>query len=249
MVNEEILGGIESAISRGQSMRNAMMSFYNAGYKKEEIEEAAKLIQISLAGRTTTPSQTQTAHPIAQKQITKPTKPQVKIPYQIHGQVGQKQGPIQQVKQLPQGQKLAVNVEKARQMLHERHYPKYPQKIIKRKIHKIRPHQIPQFATRPSPRAVSAYDYKQDLETAKLKRMFVKTLKELRRTEKEIPRYEQKVPTIQRISGYGKESLKPISKTTTIVLIVILVILLLSLGLIFFFKSQVIDFFNRVNIG
>jgi hypothetical protein len=42
MVNEEILGGLKSALERGQSLQKAMMSLYNSGYKKEEIEEAAR---------------------------------------------------------------------------------------------------------------------------------------------------------------------------------------------------------------
>lgn len=44
MVNEEILSGLNSALSRGDSIKKAMMSFYNAGYKKEEIEEAAAIV-------------------------------------------------------------------------------------------------------------------------------------------------------------------------------------------------------------
>jgi hypothetical protein len=42
MINEEILGGLKSALERGESLRRAMMTLYNAGYKKEEIEECAK---------------------------------------------------------------------------------------------------------------------------------------------------------------------------------------------------------------
>jgi hypothetical protein len=41
MVNQEILGGLISALERGESLKKAMMSMYSAGYKKEEIEEAA----------------------------------------------------------------------------------------------------------------------------------------------------------------------------------------------------------------
>lgn len=44
MVNEEIVGGIISGMERGESMQKAMMTLFNAGYKKEEIEEAAALI-------------------------------------------------------------------------------------------------------------------------------------------------------------------------------------------------------------
>jgi hypothetical protein len=43
-MNEEILGGLKSAIDRGESLKRAMMTFYNSGYKKEEIEEAARFL-------------------------------------------------------------------------------------------------------------------------------------------------------------------------------------------------------------
>jgi len=42
MTNQEILGGLKAAVSRGQNLKQAMMSFYQAGYKKEEIEDAAR---------------------------------------------------------------------------------------------------------------------------------------------------------------------------------------------------------------
>jgi len=57
-MNDEILQGLKIAVQRGQSLRDAMMSFYNAGYKKQEIEEAARHISIS--------------SPVQQKQIQKP---------------------------------------------------------------------------------------------------------------------------------------------------------------------------------
>jgi len=46
MVREDILGGLRTALARGQTLRQSMMSFYNAGYIKEEIEEAAKALQV-----------------------------------------------------------------------------------------------------------------------------------------------------------------------------------------------------------
>ena len=46
MVNYEIVGGLELATEKGESLRSAMVSFFNAGYKKEEIEEAARFLQI-----------------------------------------------------------------------------------------------------------------------------------------------------------------------------------------------------------
>lgn len=45
MVNADILGGLRSALAKGKSLKQTMISFYNAGYKKEEIEEAARALQ------------------------------------------------------------------------------------------------------------------------------------------------------------------------------------------------------------
>lgn len=49
MVNEEILGGLKLALSKGESLKQAMMSFYNSGYIKEEIESAARALQTQQA--------------------------------------------------------------------------------------------------------------------------------------------------------------------------------------------------------
>lgn len=44
MVSEEIVGGIKNALERGNSLRDAMISFFNAGYDRKEIEEAAAIL-------------------------------------------------------------------------------------------------------------------------------------------------------------------------------------------------------------
>ncbi len=45
MVKEEIVEGLKSALARGESLEKAMESFYNAGYEREEIEDAARSLQ------------------------------------------------------------------------------------------------------------------------------------------------------------------------------------------------------------
>ena len=45
MVKEEIIEGLKYAVARGETLPKAMMSFYNAGYSKEDIEEAARVLQ------------------------------------------------------------------------------------------------------------------------------------------------------------------------------------------------------------
>lgn len=42
MIREDIIGMLNSAVSRGYPLRSAMQSLLNAGYSKEEIEAAAR---------------------------------------------------------------------------------------------------------------------------------------------------------------------------------------------------------------
>jgi len=91
MVNADILGGLRSALAKGKSLKQAMISFYNAGYKKEEIEEAARVLQTQPA-----------VQPILQPILQVP-QPGV----QPGTQPGQPQPQIQQPIQTAQMQQLA----------------------------------------------------------------------------------------------------------------------------------------------
>jgi hypothetical protein len=55
MINAEIYEGIRLGMLKGQSLKQAMMSFYNAGYPKNEIEEAARALQLQQFQQTTQP--------------------------------------------------------------------------------------------------------------------------------------------------------------------------------------------------
>jgi hypothetical protein len=46
MVNEELVEGIRRALTKGESLQQAMSSFYNAGYERGEIESAARFVQM-----------------------------------------------------------------------------------------------------------------------------------------------------------------------------------------------------------
>lgn len=76
MVNQDILGGLRNAVSHGESLQSAMQSFYNAGYKKEDIYEAAKIVQ---AGGVSSemPIQSQTQLIPTQMKQQSPATPQV----------------------------------------------------------------------------------------------------------------------------------------------------------------------------
>jgi hypothetical protein len=47
MVNEDLVGGIEVGISKGQSIEAITTGFFNAGYSKEDIDWALKSFDIS----------------------------------------------------------------------------------------------------------------------------------------------------------------------------------------------------------
>jgi hypothetical protein len=73
MINKEILGGLYSAIERGESLKRAMMTLYNSGYKKEEIEECAKvLVENNKRSQTMFESKTISDQPGIQPQILHP---------------------------------------------------------------------------------------------------------------------------------------------------------------------------------
>ena len=44
-VREDIFGGLKLAVEKGETLEQAMISFFNAGYKREDIEETARVYQ------------------------------------------------------------------------------------------------------------------------------------------------------------------------------------------------------------
>ncbi len=44
MPSEEIIDGLRMAMAKGESLMQAMMSFYNAGYSKQDVEAAARML-------------------------------------------------------------------------------------------------------------------------------------------------------------------------------------------------------------
>ena len=52
MTVEDISEGLKLAVSKGETLQQAMQSFYNAGYKKENIESAARLLTLNVVQPT-----------------------------------------------------------------------------------------------------------------------------------------------------------------------------------------------------
>ncbi len=63
MVNQEILEGLRTALARNYSLEEAMMSFWNSGYKKEAIEEAARALQQQTIAAQTPQAKSPAAQP------------------------------------------------------------------------------------------------------------------------------------------------------------------------------------------
>jgi hypothetical protein len=104
MINIEILEGLRRATESGNTLKSSMMSFYNSGYKKQEIEAAAKELQSQKAGNPSTvvpaqvPQNIQT-QPIAGQPPVQQAQQPVTPPIQPSPQ--QVQQPLQQVPQQP----------------------------------------------------------------------------------------------------------------------------------------------------
>jgi len=76
MPKEEIIAGLKQAIERGSSLEQAKQSFINAGYSREEVEEAAS----SFKGVITQYSQIQQPQQLSQLPSQQPQQmPQQKI--------------------------------------------------------------------------------------------------------------------------------------------------------------------------
>jgi len=101
MANSELVEGLRSALSRGNTLKQAMASFHNAGYKREEIEEAARLLHDHPSQPMSHPAKKIEEHkpPIQPQVITK--KPEV--PKQAI-----------QVKPKPEAQKISKYEEKTK---------------------------------------------------------------------------------------------------------------------------------------
>ena len=75
-MREDILGGLKSALIRGETLKRAMMTLYNSGYKKNDIEEAAAALQQMISQKVVVQEQTAVAKPVEKivpKKIQQPT--------------------------------------------------------------------------------------------------------------------------------------------------------------------------------
>lgn len=108
MVNEQILNGLKFALAKGQTLKQAMMSFYNAGYSKQEIEEAARYLYAEQQQwQAQQQSQQPVQRPVQQSQPAQEMqKPLKQIAQQYKPQEAQPVQPTQPVQQIQSQQTL-----------------------------------------------------------------------------------------------------------------------------------------------
>ena len=85
MAREDIVAGLKSALAKGESLKQAMITFYNAGYNREDIQEAARALQSDQL----TQGIVQPQIPIQPQQQPTQTQQQIQQPQAIQSQVQQ----------------------------------------------------------------------------------------------------------------------------------------------------------------
>lgn len=196
LTNQEILGGIKSALSRGETLKQAMMSFYKAGYKKEEIEDAARAYLYLQRGvpEENILSEKEKA---LKENIEKANEKEMKIKKEIEDK-----------KKIEEKRKIEEERMKKEKKLYSSGETKVPLVPGEKMIEK-----------EPEKKPVIPFGMEKNFE-------------------------EKKV--IQKVSNYGGQKMvnPEKGKTMTIVLIITLIILLGVLGLVFLFRSELINFIN-----
>ncbi|MFH1503501.1 MAG: hypothetical protein ABIE36_02500 [Candidatus Diapherotrites archaeon] len=223
MINEAIFHGLIAALARGESLQGAMLTFYNAGYGKQEIEDAARELHKQTGGQ-------------AEKMINpKKISERDKIIYQ--------QIKKQESKPVPQdftGAKQTSNKQKIQSKRELRRDSRMLNKQNKRD--QLKPVQI---ISKYGEADKTANELKKKIEQA------ISSLKGIKMPSKvEVihQQAEKKPPIIiQEISGYGAPP-KQINKSVTLLLIFILILLFGALAAVFFFKEQLIEIFNKLSI-
>jgi hypothetical protein len=228
MVHEEIIGGLISALSRGEPLQKAMMTFYNAGYGKQEIEEAARLVYSQVgADVAKTGYLSEAIKAIASKvglvkkntltkvPVTPPAQPIKPVPEPVQKPV---QKPIQEKK--PEKENINKNIN-------------------------------------PSPQKVSIYgDGKQYREADQITHDIERAIKDLSQIKfpskiEIINRNmdEKSSIVLQKISNYSDGPSKPGGRIITYLLVFILILLLGVLAVVFFFKDDLVKIFNSLGFG
>lgn len=224
MINEEIIGGLVSALSRGQSLESAMMTFYNAGYNKEEIEDSAKEVYNQIG---------------PQKMGINGTLQDALNDIAVKAGV-----PVTQEKKEEKSAAEKPKTEMEKKIVLQTPTEKKPEPPPTTPVKtEEKPKRIPDITTN------QPYQNQSDI-TNKIEEA-IKGLRPVNIPSKiEIVHKNADTKSssvIQHVSAYSSQ--KTISKSVTYILIGILILLLIALGAIFIFKEDLIKLFNDLGLA
>jgi len=248
MVREDIIEGLRAAMARGQTLRQAMMSFYNAGYVKDEIEEAARVMQT----RINNPQLQQQFPHVEEAQVFQRGQAVVRHPNEKPREVLSQTAKLPQPKQLKTPQTVqkvsAYGTQSPPKMQQNQSSPQFQsQSPSQQPPSQQHPSQTPSQQP-PSPA--------QALSQASLPEQPLSSppspVQKPPQTSQNPPQIQQSPQLIQKVSSYGQENTsnktkireKPRGKIMIFVLLGILILLIGSLVAVLFFKEKILSFFE-----
>jgi hypothetical protein len=259
MVNEEIIGGLISALSRGEPLQQAMMTFYNAGYKKEDIEEAAKTVYMQVGAETSKTGYIQnTIKKIAStvglvKKNPQPQNPPIKSSLFSSNKSAPENATIPEVQKTKEESEIPkAPLENAQQNPFQEN--KYQNQNQNKNANQNNQNKSSQKNSYYGGNNSNNYQ-NVDQVASKIERA-IKDLKQISIPSKiEIINrtMDSKQPplVVQRVSNYSGDAAppKPVSKAVTFILVFLLILLLGVLAAVFFFKADLIKLFNNVGLS
>jgi hypothetical protein len=231
MINEEIIGGLVSALSRGEPLEKAMMTFFNAGYGKGEIEESAQEVykQLGPQAMGIKGSLQDTIDEIALQAGVKEDKA-AKTPAPTPNP--NPNTPKDQIQLQNASDKKAPEIDNP-----HKDKNKVPQNVSQYGKNNFNNNQY-QNADDITNKIVDAIKG--------IKGVSIPSRIEI------VQRNIDSKPSpavVQKVSDYSGAPQKTVGKAATYILIVVLILLLGALAAVFFFKADLIKFFNNAGLG
>lgn len=237
MVNQEIIEGLKRGLEKGQTLEKSMMSLYNSGYTKDEIEEAAGY----LYAQGLIPPKQPIQPPVAQAQPSQ--KQQVQQQPQQHLPTQPLLTQAQPPREIPPTLPIHLSDKIPKQPLTTGQQPEQtPSTLPSPTQIQLSKSQIP---LRPKP--VTPFVPVESVSKPKSLTPIAKT----QQTFKPKPLTPQtpikRTPQVKpRVSIYGEPPIKEGSQALLLVLVFILFLLLGTLVGIFIFQPEISEFINRV---
>jgi hypothetical protein len=226
-LNEEIIGGLMSALARKESLEKAMMTFYNAGYEKEEIEDCAKDVYNKVGPKA----------------------------MGVEGSLQEKLDDIATKAGVPKTEKPKEDISQGKEQVNLTDDKLNLQPIPNKKETLPQEQKTQETASQNAPLTYgvgnTSPQYRNDSDITNKIEEAIKGLRPVNIPSKIeiVHKNEESNPqVIQHVSSYIESPRAP-SKTITYILVFILMLLLGALAAVFLFKDDLIKLFNNIGLG